>query len=265
MLLAGVTGCSTRKRLYKHHAFVTEADAYDYLTKALQSELPDVRREAIREIARSRYATHEVVVRALATIALTDPSPSVQCAALAALRAAGGPEAAEAVLAVLEQEPGAGEAPWIGPRGANVRLAALRTALTLVADQQLAPENRAALQALAARLIREDPSRDIRQCSARVLGYCPHADTLEPLIDALQQRDFGVVYEAEQSLMRLTGRTFDYDAVAWREWLTGTDQPFADAGRLDHLVEPPPKNWWQRSLDGTRRAFETFKPKKGES
>ncbi|MHC4065717.1 MAG: hypothetical protein ACYSUI_14635 [Planctomycetota bacterium] len=85
---------------------------------------------------------------------------------------------------------------------------------------------------------------------------------LSPLIDALEQRDFGVVYESERSLMRLTGRTFEYDAPGWREWLAQTEDPFADAGRLDEVLSPPPKGWWRESLENTRRAWASFKPKR---
>ena len=56
-----VCGCSGQ-RWHKHPIFVTEADAVGYLKQALESELPDERRQAIDQIARTRHLNHEVVL-----------------------------------------------------------------------------------------------------------------------------------------------------------------------------------------------------------
>jgi hypothetical protein len=113
-------------------------------------------------------------------------------------------------------------------------------------------------------VIAEDHSRDNRQVAARILGYCLERSVLETLIAALDQRDFGVVYEAERSLMRLTGRTFHHDSVQWQEWLAQTENPFAEAGKLDHELDRGPKGWWERSVDSLGHSIRSFRPRKGD-
>jgi HEAT repeat protein len=250
--------------LHKHPLFVTEADAVKYLQRALESELPDERREAIDRIARTRHLKHEVVLGALSTIAATDPSPAVRCSAVAALRRSEDPAIAATLVRILDQ-PSTDLRPTPLPPSADVRLEAMRAAVALAELDLLPEEQQPALRDVAVRLVGQERSRDTRQASAKFLGYCRDRAVLEPLIDALTQRDFGVVYESERSLMRLTGRSFDYDPTSWRGWLEQVDDPFAEAGKLDPVLDAPPKGWWQRSIERTRRTLATFGPKKDDA
>ncbi|HUU82398.1 MAG TPA: hypothetical protein VM243_02735 [Phycisphaerae bacterium] len=261
LLLAG--GCSGH-RWHKHPVFVTEADAVRYLNQALESELPDDRRDAVDQVARTRYLNHDVVLNALATIARTDGSPAVRCAALVAMRRSQNPRVAATLVEVLEQSSTDPERPTAFPPSADIRLEALRTAIALAGQSHLPAEQQPTLRDMAVRLIGQERSRDIRQAAACLLGYCRDRVVLEPLIAALEQRDFGVVYQSERSLMRLTGQTFDYDPVGWRAWLEQTQDPFAEAGKLDAVLDAPPKGWFKRSIDNTRRTFATFTPKKDD-
>ena len=261
-LVSAPAGCSQKHCWHKYHAFVTESDAVKYLRTALQDELPDERREAINRIARTRHLKHGVVFEVLDTVARTDPSPSVRCAALSALRRSGNPQAASTFVAILDPDASPEE---VRPASPLVRRDALQGMLGLLQAGRLDPEHEPVLRDIVVHLIGGDRSRDIRQASARVLGYLKDRQVLEPLIAALDQRDFGVVYEAERSLMRLTGQTFDHDSIRWRQWLTQTDNPFVDAGKLDHVLAPEGKGWWQRSMECMRRSFGGFGPKKKDS
>lgn len=258
-----MAGCSGR-RWHKHPVFVTEADAVVYLKEALESELPDDRRLAVDHIAKTRYLNHDVVLDALATIAGTDRSPAVRCAALGALRRSQNPRIATTLVEVLGQARSEADRPVALPPTADVCLEALRAALVLAEQELLPPEQQTALCDLAVRVVGRDRSRDARQVAARFLGHCRDRRVLDPLIDALEQRDFGVVYESERSLMRLTGQTFDYDPVGWRLWLGQVDDPFAEAGKLDPRLDAPPKGWWERSIEKTRRNFATFGSRKDD-
>lgn len=89
-------------------------------------------------------------------------------------------------------------------------------------------------------LLKNDASRDVRVLAARVLGFCPSIEPLRTLIATLRLRDFGVVHEAERSLMRLTGTAFAYNPRQWEQWLASTDDPFRYRGRLDAKLEGRP-------------------------
>ena len=259
-LVAG--GCSQQRRWHKHPALLTEGDVVKCLGKALEHELPDERREAINRIARSRHVGHQVVLETFDIIARTDPSPAVRCAALLALRRSGRPLALATYAAVLN--PG-NTAEEVRPTTPEVRRDALHGVIALMDGGESAAEHERDLRETTVQLIAQDRSSDIRVASARLLGYFAYRSVLEPLISALDQRDFGVVYEAERSLIRLTGQTFDHDSVQWRRWLAQTSDPFADAGKLDHLLEPQQNGWWRRSVDSVRHTIGSFRLKKEDS
>jgi hypothetical protein len=251
--------CSTSRKFHKNPAFVTESDAVAYLQQALEAEHADVRRDAIVRLSKTRYVTRDVVVRGLSVIAETDRSSSVRCAAIGALQHAGDPRLAEPMLRILASD--LQRDSNVLPADESVRCQAAQALAGLVQRGAAAPEHADRIRETAVRLLQTDPSRDVRVCGAQMLGYLPNADALEALIAALEQRDFGVVYECERSLMRLTGTTHGHDPRAWRQWLAATDAPFADAGRLDRRLDSRPKNWLARAWDSTRQVFASFRPK----
>ena len=120
----------------------------------------------------------------------------------------------------------------------------------------MADQDQPQLRSTFARLVQEDEDRNVRLEAARGLG-CLGADrtTLDVLVAALSDRDFGVVYESEQSLIRLTGMTFDYDPQAWTDWLGNTPDPFALAGHTPTSLMPERLSWWQRGVRGVRRTI----------
>ncbi len=262
MLLAASAGCSQSRHRYKHPRLATENDVAGYLRIALDDELPDERRRAINQVAQTRHVGHDTVVDALDTVARTDASPAVRCAAVSALRNSGNPRAFSVFLPLIDPAAppdGAGAVPPEVRRDAVGGLAALLEAGLDPGDH--AP----AIARQCIQLVARDRSRDVRLACACVLGHIQDRTVLEPLIAALDERDFGVVFEAERSLIRLTGQTFHHDAVAWRQWLIQTDDPFANAGQLDHLLGHEQKGWWQRSMDSVARTIGSFRPKKEES
>jgi hypothetical protein len=163
------------------------------------------------------------------------------------------------VLGVCPSAPPGEEDPT-RPASTEVREQALAAAAALLDSGQLAEGHREHLAEAAMSLLMTDRSRNIRLTSAQVLGYCPDREVFDPLIGALRQRDFGVVYESERSLMRLTGRTFDHDPNRWEKWLSETSDPFADSGKLDHVVDQPEKPWGVRNWNKLKRTMASFRP-----
>jgi hypothetical protein len=237
------TGCSShKKRYHKPGLLVTEADARRYIRKALEDPDADVRRAAIQQLAKTRHANLPVVVDGLAVAARTDPSESVRCAAVRALAELKNDEAVETVLVLLDDSAGN---PTVRPAGAELRWEAMQALHAYAKDANLDPHSRDKTRIIAVTALASDPARDVRLEAAKLLGNFATPDTLRALIDGLRQRDFGVVYESERSLMRLTGKTFDRDAARWETWLNTTTRPFADRGSLDDTLEPPTaKGWW---------------------
>jgi len=258
---AAAVGCSARQ-WQKHPRLMTEDDVADALGTALEGELPDDRRWAVNRIAETAYLTHDVVVETLGKVALTDESQAVRCAAVQALARSGQPGAVPPLLALLQQTPDRAARRSAATVALDARFEAARALLVLARTIGLPEEHQPALRQVCIRLVAQDRSRDIRQAATCLLGYLPDGEVLEPLVGALEQRDFGVVYEAERSLMRLTGRTFDHDAQRWREWIKETENPFADAGRLDAELAPPQKNWFEQQWDSTVDSMAALRPKK---
>jgi len=214
-------GCSGQRRHYKHPVFLTESDVVSHLQTAMVSKLPDERREIVELIGRSRYRSHQVVLDVLATIARTDRSEAVRCAAIRALGKAKSPQAAPVLVEILKAKPSDKQ---LLPPTAALKKEALRAAEPLLEGQMLSTDPKRSFRDAAIGLLGKDPSRDVRQAAARLLGHIEDRAVLEPLIDSLDQRDFGVVYESERSLKRLTGQSFQHDAPDWRQWLRQNPQ-----------------------------------------
>lgn len=235
-------GCSQKKQRYKPAVLATESDVAGYVQRALEHKDADVRRGAIRHIAKTRHADLPIVVDGLTAAARNDPSESVRCAAIRALGKLEDQRAVETTLVLLSDP---AEHPTVRPAGADLRWEAIQVLHEFVKGGIPDRHERNGAQRIAIRLLLTDPSRDVRIEAARLLGLFPTTDAARALIEGLRQRDFGIVYESERSLMRLTGRTRDHDPTRWESWLNSTPEPFADGGALDDVLDPPPRRrWW---------------------
>jgi HEAT repeat protein len=219
---------------------------------ALQEDDPDQRRKAIWAMAKSDAVAQAWAVKAFQTVARTDPDPQVRCAAIRALGRSGQPGGVETLLMILNWREHAGEVPY--PPDDEVRWDATAVLSNLCSWGLVPEEQKAPAKATLLGLLRDDPNRHVRLEAARGLRYFDgDPEILEGLIAALNEQDFGVVYEAEASLVRLTGETFQYDAEAWRAWLGTSEAPFARAGQLPALYQSAPLRWWQRSWQAVRQ------------
>jgi hypothetical protein len=251
--------CTKSHTRFKHPRFMSEQDCAACVEVALEAPSPDARREAVVHVAKTKYLTDPVVIRALATIARSDESASVRFASVRALTRAGEPADAEPLLAIaLEDED------FEDPsdrRYGRIRAAAVQGLDTLSMTGAISDIEREECESIAIGLLRGHRARDVRIAAAAILRHSQSVATLNALIDALDQRDFGVVYESERSLIHLTGQCHNYSAVAWREWLASASDPFRDAGRLDYTLEPEDEGWWDRTVDAARRTVAGFRGK----
>ena len=223
-------GCQSAPSLQMPAVLLTQNDVAGYLIEALEHERPDARRAAIVRVTRTRHAQREAVLETLCTIARTDPSPMVRCAAIRALSNPLSPTSAAtlaAIVATFDLES------TIRLPAPQVRADALAALCRLALEDRLADETGRVARQAAIQLLGHHESRDVRIVAAQYLGSCPDAESLSALIASLDQRDFGVVYQVERSLNRLTGQTFDHDPQAWEKWKVSESDPFVSYSATD--------------------------------
>ncbi|HEX4123714.1 MAG TPA: HEAT repeat domain-containing protein [Tepidisphaeraceae bacterium] len=67
---------------------------------------------------------------------------------------------------------------------------------------------------------------DVRIAAADALKHYHDVRNAQALAEALDDKDFSVVWQARRSLVYLTGRDFGYDDGAWLNYFAGPDKPF---------------------------------------
>lgn len=217
-------GCSRPKHRFKPVLLMTEADADRLCRITLEHEDADVRRQAVDRLAHSRYLTRPSVLETIAIVARLDQSEPVRCTAITALGRRPAPIAMDAIMAILGSGP---DVQQVRPPTGRVVAVAMTVLLAVARDDELATDTLADVQKTAARIITTEPSRDARLIAAKLLGEFSSREAVATLVRAMTQSDFGVVYEAEKSLYKLTGRRFDCDPIRWERWYRFTDDPFA--------------------------------------
>jgi hypothetical protein len=247
LLLLG--GCNRVNRIAEEHfnarftrnehgmLRVEKIPPQERLRNAVGSPNPDVRREAVVWLGKPKRRDQEAVVKLLGLVVTSDEDPTVRAAAARALGNSIRPEAVEPLIEALADE------------SKFVRLEAA-TALT---DRR----NDNAKRALMVRLNTDDYAQ-VRAASARALSVFHERRVLDTLIEALKDRDFAVVYEAEQSLVRMTGFFHHFDPEQWNRWLAqlGTEgNPFAKAGRTPPNLQEGRVPWTTRFKEAAEKSW----------
>jgi hypothetical protein len=126
----------------------------------------------------------------------------------------------------------------------RVRVDAIHGLHYLVRNASLEDRVLEAIGRVGVRTVRSDRSRDARIAAAQLLGEFEEVEALEALMSALDDADFGVVYHAEASLVRLTGQDLPRRKGAWRDWLASVEDPFA--GSRSRGGSEASEGWWTR-------------------
>lgn len=241
IVLAGLPGCRARMAPHKPSFLMTYGDAERLMRVLLESDDADARRRAVERLSDSRYFDHDDVGQAIDLAARTDLDDTVRRVAVRSLAQSDRHEVAGMLLALLGAPDERTSTP---PAGDQLRWDTVNALIQLVQRMSLGETTLRDIRRTGDRLLEHDPSRDVRLAAARLLGYCPSREGLIVLIGALRHTDFGVVYEAERSLMRLTGQTQNHDHNRWLRWLEATSDPFAERGTLDGELDPPRRSLW---------------------
>ena len=74
--------------------------------------------------------------------------------------------------------------------------------------------------------LREDQVNEVQAACARSLGEYPYPTVVQALVAAMLNNNFSIVFEAQRSLEKLTGKSFQ-TSRAWQSWLDKNGDPFA--------------------------------------
>ncbi len=159
---------------------------------------PDVRREAVAQLASAPYGGEEAYVKVY-RLMLTDSASTVRAAAVKALGQHGSPEDVPRLVKALEDDQ------------AFVRWSAAASLQRLHGDQAVRP----LVEAASA----DEPDTDVRRAAAKALGQYRQPLVYDALVGALNDRDYTVVQAAHGSLVTLTGQdTLPPDSRDWSAW-----------------------------------------------
>ncbi len=168
---------------------------------------PDLRRRSILLLANATWGGDEPYMK-MYRLMINDPDPMVRSACLVAFSIHGTSNDVSCVLPYVEDESKA------------VRWEAVKTLQRLHHDDVVPVLTRALVN---------DPDSDVRMAAANALGQYRKPIVFETLIGALRDRDYGVVLEAEKSLITLTGQNLGTEGKPWLTWAKKTDDVFSYA------------------------------------
>lgn len=221
------------------------------LILAVSSEDPDVRRDAVTRIAKSKKYNEEWAIKGLRAIALLESDPQTRCVAIRTLDRSGDARTVEVALMILNNDEYPAREVWPPPPIVRWDAAA---ALAHYSERDLVPvDKRAEVQRTLQTQLREGHERHTRIAAARGLGNYPDPATVNALIEGLRDDDFAVVYTCEASLVKLTGYTHNCNVLDWETWRDANrDHLFANAGHVPESRRPPYNNRWQKAWYETR-------------
>lgn len=214
-LACGATGCQVARNVQrdfgdfaqKSFDIVTNRTAGTAARKMEDPYFPDERRDGINRLAARTYGRGEPYTARYAQIAQTDTDYLVRATAIRALNRSRDASATPLFLKALDDE------------NSRVRLEAAK-ALANVPDE--------AAQAKLLKMAGDDQEeRDVRIAATDALRNFKRLEVARGLIGLLNQRDFGVSWQALQSLRSITGRDYRYDESAWLGLLASPENPFS--------------------------------------
>jgi HEAT repeat protein len=175
------------------------------LDQTQDQEFPDERRQGIETLVDTGAGKREPYTGLYMRMARDDTDYLVRATAIRALNRARWSPATGLFVAALDDP------------SELVRLEACK-ALVHQPDS-------AAIPGLLRLVSSAESSIDVRIAAADALQHYRQIEVARTLVAQLNDRDFGVAWQAHQSLRTLTGRDLQYSEGAWLNYLTGPDRP----------------------------------------
>lgn len=177
--------------------------------RAMEDErFPDRRRKGINKLVSRDYGRHDPYTKRYSQIARSDADWLVRATAIRAMNRARYKAGTSVFIEALTKDD-----------SAYVRLEAAKALANLPDPQAAAP--------LVAAVTNANENRDVRIAAADALKHYRKLDVARSLADQLGGADFGVAWQARQSLEQLTGRDLKYNQTAWITYLSGPQKPFS--------------------------------------
>lgn len=214
IILVGTTGCGTNQvttglgefagRLYD---VATNNTASDQARKMEDPYFPDERRDGIARLSNRTYGRSEPYTTRYQQIAQTDDDFIVRAAAIRALNRARDDSATPIfVKGLTDKQP-------------QIRLESAK-ALANLPDSTAVPT--------LLRIVADTgENKDIRIAATDALKHYRKNEVARALVSLLNDRDFGVSWQARESLRIITGRDLEYDEAAWLALLSGAENPLS--------------------------------------
>lgn len=172
---------------------------------SMESTLADQRRAGINDLVDRSFGKQSPYTDRYQQIAEFDPDPTVRAVAIRALNRARDDRATRTFIQALSDDN------WI------VRLEAAK-ALSNVPDPQ-------AVGPLLKVLNNPSEQIDVKIAAAEALRHYRSLEVARALVDQLVGHDFGLAWQARQSLRFMTGTDQKYDQSAWLNYLAGSQNP----------------------------------------
>jgi hypothetical protein len=169
------------------------------------AQRPDSRRLGISKLIQQKFAQRAPYTTRYQQIFETDDDPLVRAMALRALSVSRDTSASKLYVKALADSE------------MLVRLEGAK-ALTNMPDD-------AAIDALLKVLNAVQEDQDVRIAAAAALQHYQRRDVARALAALLDQRAFGLSYEARHSLRKITGVDYGYDNAAWLEYINDPSKP----------------------------------------
>lgn len=216
--------------------FAPRKTPQQWLDQALDAPTADERRAGVNGLAASDACGEDWAHTAFDTIARTDTSPMVRCAAIRGL----GRSSREGDVATLVKIMRSGTAPLddVRPAPGAVRWEAAKVLLGIIDRCAYAENQRGEIVECLLERLAKDDDRDVRLTAAESLAYFAQQPVPAALVNAMRTDDFAMAHACEKSLIALTGVAHDHDPDAWAAWLSAAYDPFANAGKL--IAHEPP-------------------------
>lgn len=243
--------------------FELKKSPQQYALIAFSDADPDVRRDALTKLAKTKEFDRDWAIKGYITVALLETNDQTRCIAVRALARTGDPRAVDTLLQIVnfEKFPPAEVRPptdivrW----DSTIGLADLSAAGKVPEAQ-----HDAVRMALLAQL-KYERDHQVRAAAARGLGWYPTDDVVRALIGVMRDEKFSVVHAAEESLVRMTGVTQQSSAIGWEKWYAENEQQlFVNAGYVPVSRRLPYNNRFEKAWWNTKQTWRVFFPGRKE-
>jgi hypothetical protein len=204
LFLPLTTGCSFIRKTTDRY-FGGKTPGY-YARQMEDNSSPDNRWRGMNQLVDNEFARHPPYTTRYHQIATADPDPLVRAVAVRALNRSRDAGATDVFVKSLTDS------------SDLVRLEAAKALVNL--------PDPAAVPGLVRLVNKLDEPRDVRIAAAEALKHYKQLDVARALVSRLNERDFGVAWQARRSLRRMTQNDFAYNEAAWLQYFTGPEKPF---------------------------------------